>query len=305
MRAMAQREVLVLGSSAQTPTRDRNHNGYLLRWDDEVLLFDPGEGTQRQLTLAGRSVSKLTRICITHFHGDHCLGLPGVIQRLSLDQAPGPVHVYFPAQGEVFFERLRGASVFHETTPLVPHPSAPGPVATTDRLTLSALPLLHRIPTLGWRLDEHDGRRFIPEQLDAAGVQGPAITALRRDGEVTVAGRTVTVDDVSVRRPGQSFAFIMDTAECDAAYELAAGVDLLVCEATYLTQDAHLAEEYRHLTAAQAARIAAEAGARRLVLTHLSRRYADTTAFLEEAAPIFPEVVVAEDLMRVAVPPRR
>ena len=302
---MSQREMLILGSAAQTPTRHRNHNGYLLRWDDELLLFDPGEGTQRQLTRAGRSVSRLTRICITHFHGDHCLGLPGIIQRLSLDNAPGPVDVYFPEEGEVFFDRLRGAAAFHETTPLVAHPSRGGTVAETDRLTLSALPLLHRIPTLGWRLDEPEGRRLLPDRLDAAGLQGPAIAALRADGEVTVGGRTVTLDDVSVRRPGQSFAFIMDTAECDAAYELAAGVDLLVCESTYLTRHAHLADEYRHLTAAQAARIAADAGARRLVLTHLSQRYDDPTAFLDEASPIFPDVLVAEDLMRVAVPGRQ
>jgi ribonuclease Z len=301
---MSQRELVVLGSAAQTPTRERNHNGYLLRWDDELLLFDPGEGTQRQLLLAGRSVSKLTRICITHFHGDHCLGLPGILQRLSLDRAPGPVHVYFPQQGEVYFERLRGACASYEVTPVLPHPSGPGTVATTAGFTLSARALRHRVPTLGWRLEEHDGRRFLPERLAAAGVEGPAVAQLRRDGAVTVNGTTVTLDEVSVPRPGQRFAFVMDTAVCDAAYDLAADADLLVCEATFLTRDAGLAEEYGHLTAAQAATIAAEAGARRLVLTHLSQRYADPALFLQEAAPIFSNVVIAEDLLHVAVPPR-
>ena len=305
MPAMSQRELVVLGSSAQTPTRTRNHNGYLLRWDNELLLFDPGEGTQRQLTFAGRSVSKLTRICITHFHGDHCLGLPGVIQRLSLDRAPGPVHVYFPQEGEEYFHRLRGAAAFEETTQLAVHPSRSGTVATTERFTLSARALRHRIPTLGWRLEEHDDRQFVPERLEQAGVQGPDVGRLRRDGAVEVDGVNVTLEEVTEPRRGQRFAFIMDTAECDAAYELAAGADLLVCEATYLAADAHLAQEYRHLTAEQAARIAAESGARRLVLTHLSQRYGDPSAFLAEAAPIFPDVVVAEDLMRVAVPPRR
>jgi ribonuclease Z len=305
MRSMSQRELVVLGSAAQTPTRHRNQNGYLLRWDDELILFDPGEGTQRQLLRAGSSIAKLTRICITHFHGDHCLGLPGIIQRLSLDRVAGPVDIYFPEAGSVYFDRLRGAAAFHAVTELVAHPSREGPVASTDRLTLSARALRHRIPTLGWRLSEPDGRRFVPERLAAAGVQGPAVGRLRRDGAVTVSGRTVTVEQVSVARPGQRFAFVMDTAVCDAAYELAADADLLVCEATFLASDAQLAEEYGHLTAAQAARIAAESGVRRLVLTHVSQRYGDSAAFLQEAAPIFPNVLIAEDLMRIAVPPRR
>ena len=302
---MSQRELVVLGSAAQTPTRERNHNGYLLRWDDELILFDPGEGTQRQLTLAGRSVSKLTRICITHFHGDHCLGLPGIIQRLSLDQAAGPVHVYFPEQDAVYFDRLRAAAAFNETTELVVHPSRPGHVAEAKGFTLSAGALHHRIPTLGWRLEEPDGRRLLPDRLHAAGLGGERIGELRREGQVTVNGNRVTLEEVSEERPGQRFAFIMDTVECDAAYELAADADLLVCEATYLTADAHLAEEYRHLTAAQAARIAARAGARKLLLTHFSQRYDDPRAFLEEATPIFPDVALARDLLRIAVPPRR
>lgn len=302
---MAHRELTILGSSAQTPTRTRNHNGYLLRWDDEVLLFDPGEGTQRQLALAGRSASKITRICITHFHGDHCLGLPGMIQRLSLDQARGPVAVYFPASGLEYFDRLRGASVFEEVTPLEVHPSEEGVVATAPRFTLSARALDHRIDTLGWRLDEPDGIRFRPDALEALGVAGPAIGALRRHGSVTVSDRAVELADVSEPRIGQSFAFVMDTALCDAAFELAAGVDLLVCEATYLESEAALAREYKHLTAAQAGRIAADSGARRLVLTHFSQRYGEAADFAREAGEVFDDVIVAEDLCSVAVPPRR
>src|SRR5919198_5227414 len=112
---MPARELVVLGTASQAPTRQRNHNGYLLRWDAEGILFDPGEGTQRQLILAGVAPSAITRICITHFHGDHCLGLPGVVQRLALDGVAHPVDVYFPASGLEYFERLRRASIFHDT----------------------------------------------------------------------------------------------------------------------------------------------------------------------------------------------
>ncbi|MDP9405754.1 MAG: ribonuclease Z [Actinomycetota bacterium] len=302
---MSQRELVVLGTASQAPTRERNHNGYLLRWDDEVVLFDPGEGTQRQLTFAGRSAAQITRICVTHFHGDHCLGLPGVIQRLSLDRVGHPVDVYFPASGEVYFERLRAAAAFHETAELRPHPVAAGTVATARTFTLTARALDHRVDTLGWRLEEPPGRRMLPERLAELGVAGADVGRLQRDGEVVADGRRVTLAETSEHRPGQAFAFIMDTALCDAAFELAAGADLVVCEATFLSRDEALAREYKHLTAAQAARIAADAGARRLVLSHFSQRYGDDAAFLAEAQAVFPDVVVARDLTTVAVPPRR
>jgi ribonuclease Z len=302
---MSGRELIVLGTAAQVPTRERAHHAAVLRWDDEVILFDPGEGTQRQLLYAGVSASQLTRVCITHFHGDHCLGLPGVIQRLSLDRAPGPVDVYFPAAGAEYFERLRACAVFYERTDVRGHPCVPGVVADADGFRLSARPLVHRVETLGWRLTEPDGRTLLPDRLAAAGVHGADIARLQADGALEVEGRVVRVDEVSVPRRGQRFAFVMDTALCDEAFALAAGADLLVCEATFLSADEKLAREYRHLTAAQAARIAAEAGARRLVLTHFSQRYADPAAFEAEARAVFDDVVVASDLLRVPVPPRR
>ena len=111
---MANRELVVLGTASQAPTRRRNHNGYFLRWENEGLLFDPGEGTQRQMLFAGVTASQVTRICITHFHGDHCLGLPGVLARMSLDRVPHPVEVCYPAGSRDVFRRLRHASLFRD-----------------------------------------------------------------------------------------------------------------------------------------------------------------------------------------------
>src|ERR1700688_1223054 len=102
---VSDRELVVLGTASQAPTRRRNHNGYFLRWDGEGLVFDPGEGTQRQMLFAGITASQITRICITHFHGDHCLGLPGVLQRISLDQVPHAVDVCYPAESQEVFGR--------------------------------------------------------------------------------------------------------------------------------------------------------------------------------------------------------
>src|SRR5207237_419577 len=120
---MPAREFVVLGTASQAPTRHRNHNGYLLRWDAEGLLFDPGEGTQRQMLLAGVASSAITRICVTHFHGDHCLGLPGVLQRLSLDRVAHAVDVWYPAAGQVFYDRLRHCALYNDTVEVRPHPA--------------------------------------------------------------------------------------------------------------------------------------------------------------------------------------
>lgn len=302
---MSVRELVVLGTAAQAPTRDRNHNGYLLRWDDEGFLFDPGEGTQRQLLLAGESSSRITRICVTHFHGDHCLGLPGVFARMALDGVSHPVDVYFPREGREHYDRLRLVSAADEGVEIRGHPSGPGTVAWTGKLTLSARRLDHRVETLGWRLEEPTGRRMLPDRLAELGVHGSDIGRLQREGSLTLATRRVDLGQVSVARPGQRFAFVMDTALCEAAFALAESADLLVCEATYLSEHADLARRHKHLTAAEAGRIAAEAGARRLVLTHFSQRYGDAERFAAEAGEVFDDVVVASDLARIPLPPRR
>ncbi|HZQ57852.1 MAG TPA: ribonuclease Z [Acidimicrobiales bacterium] len=305
---MAARELVVLGTASQAPTRYRNHNGYLLRWDGEGVLFDPGEGTQRQLVLAGVASSAITRICITHFHGDHCLGLPGVLARLELDRRPSPVDVYFPAAGRIYFDRLRLCTYAERRVPVRAHPvAAAATVAEAPPFRLQARPLDHRTATVGWRLEEPDGVRMLADRLDASGVAGPLVGRLMAEGSVTVGGRTVHLDDVSEPRRGQSVAFVMDTRWCDAAVALATGVDLLVCEATFLSSagEDELADVSGHLTAAQAARLAVAAGAHHLVLTHFSQRHPDEQAFLDEAQPIFPETTAAHDLAVIPLPPRR
>lgn len=297
----------MLGTASQVPTRVRNHNGYLLFWDGEGFLFDPGEGTQRQMTHAGVTATGITRLCLTHFHGDHCLGVPGVIQRLSLDQVAHPVRAHYPATGAEFFARLRHASAYHANSEIVEEPVAgDGVVASGGFGTLSARRLDHPVETYGYRLVEPDGRRMLPERLASYGISGPAVGRLVRDGRVDTGRRVVTVDEVSEVRRGQRFAFVMDTRLCDAVYALAEGVDLLVIEATYLDTDAGLAAAYAHLTAAQAARVAADSGVRRVVLTHFSQRYEDLRPFAREAATHFSgDVVIAQDLARIPVPPRR
>ncbi|OEU97818.1 MULTISPECIES: ribonuclease Z [Streptomyces] len=323
---MSARELVVLGTASQVPTRQRNHNGYVLLWDGEGILFDPGEGTQRQMLHTTVAAHDLTRICLTHFHGDHTLGLPGVIQHMSLDGVPHEVTAHYPASGQRYFERLRHATPFHDTLRLREAPveepgvlvAASGTHPTTagrERIpegggarqperpfTLEARRLSHRIDTFGYRLTEPDTRRMLPGRLAERGIRGPDVGRLQREGEL----RGVRLEEVSAPRRGQRFAFVMDTRLCDGVRELAEGCDLLVLESTFLRAETELAEVSGHLTAFQAGRVAAEAGVRHLVLTHFSQRYQDTGLFAAEAraAGFRGELTAARDLMRIPVPPR-
>lgn len=301
---MSVRELVVLGTASQVPTRHRNHNGYLLRWDGQGLLFDPGEGTQRQMLRAGVAAHDLNRICVTHFHGDHSLGLAGVIQRINLDRVPHPITAHYPASGERFFDRLRYATAYRETVRLVQRPVAEdGELDRSKAYVLEARKLSHPVESYGYRLVEPDSRRMLPERLAAHGIAGPDVGRLQRLGELN----GVTVDEVSEVRPGQRFAFVMDTRLCPGVHALAEGVDMLVIESTFLDEDVQLAVDHGHLTAGQAAGVAAEAGVRHLVLTHFSQRYADPAEFERQAraAGYTGELTIAKDLMRVPLPKRR
>lgn len=300
------RELIIFGTSAQVPTRDRNHNGYFLRWDAQGILFDPGEGTQRQMTFAEVSATSITHIALTHFHGDHCLGLPGVIQRLSLDKTPHPVHAYFPASGECFFNAMSHASLFQRVVDIQTHPTQePGIIFQNDEILLSTEKLEHRTECWGYRIDEPESRSICMEKLKEYDISGPKVGELKRNGALTLDdGRVIHLEDVSVERPGQSFAFIMDTRPCENAIKLARNVDMLVTEATFLDAEETQAHEYMHLTARQAAIIAREAGAKKLILSHFSQRYANLHDHLAQAREIFPETCVAHDLEHFEMPKR-
>ncbi|MGW0711792.1 ribonuclease Z [Streptomyces sp. NPDC002643] len=302
---MSVRELVVLGTASQVPTRHRNHNGYLLRWDGQGIMFDPGEGTQRQMLRAGVAAHDLNRICVTHFHGDHSLGLAGVIQRINLDRVPHGVTAHFPHSGQRFFDRLRYATAYRETVQLIEQPvtGEGGELAASSSYTLDARRLSHPVESYGYRLVEPDGRRMLPERLAAHGIKGPDIGRIQREGALG----GVSLDEVSESRRGQRFAFVMDTRLCDGVYALADAADMLVIESTFLNEDIELAVEHGHLTAGQAASVARDCGVRHLVLTHFSQRYTEPEEFERQAraAGFEGELTVAHDLMRVALPKRR
>lgn len=300
---MSVRDITILGCSSQQPTRFRNQGAYLVRWNDEGLLFDPGEGTQRQFIFANVSPPCVTRIFISHFHGDHCLGLPSMLMRLNLDKVTHPIHCYYPASGQKYFDRLRRGTIYHETIKVIEHPvREAGIVSNDEHFKIEATFLEHGIDNIGWRITEPDTRKFNEEKLNSFGIRGRMVRDLKENGELEINGQTITLDDVSWVRKGDALAMVIDTRKCPQAIEIARGAKTLICESTYLNEHQHLARDHYHMTATEAAEIAKEADVQHLILTHFSARYLDSADFEKEAKKIFPNVSAAEDLKKFPFP---
>lgn len=304
---MTVRDLTILGCSSQQPTRRRNHGAYLLRWNNEGLLFDPGEGTQRQFIFADIAPTCVNRIFISHFHGDHCLGLGSMLMRLNLDKVKHPIHCYYPASGKVYFDRLRYSTIYRENIHVVEHPiENEGVVYQDDAFTIKAAYLDHGVQNLGYRITEPDKRRYNKQALKTLGISGMMTKKLIEEKTVRLdGGQIVHIDEVSHLQKGESFSIVLDTRYCPAAVQLASGASLLLCESTYLERERALANKHQHLTAKDAARIAFEAEVGMLVLTHFSARYLDLSVFEEEAREIFPNTYAADDLKKFPFQPIR
>ncbi|PCI78433.1 ribonuclease Z [Candidatus Aerophobetes bacterium] len=303
---MSVRDLIILGCASQQPTRLRNQGGYLLRWNTEGFLFDPGEGTQRQFIFAEVSPTAVTRIFISHFHGDHCLGLGSMIMRLNLDGVTRPIHCYFPKSGMAYFDRLCTGTIFNNRTTIVKHPiSENGVVEEDDNFTIEAAFLDHGVDNIGWRITEKNRQRFFKEKLAEKGIRGPNVKELIQKGQIEIDGKITYAKDVSYTQEGSIFSYVVDTRPCAAAIKLAQDADLVLCESTYLTAQEDLAHDHYHMTAKQAALIAKTAGAKNLVLTHFSARYLDLEPFVTEAKKEFANVDVADDFKRFVMPKRK
>lgn len=300
---MSVRDLTILGCSSQQQTRFRNHGAYLLRWNGEGLLFDPGEGTQRQFIFAEVPPPCVTRIFISHFHGDHCLGLGSMLLRLNLDKVTHPIHCYYPASGKKYFDRLRYCCIYRENIEVIEHPvKREGLVEDDGKFRIEAAFLDHGVENIGWRITEPDTVKFEKEKLKNFGLKGPIVRDLERDKKVKVENRWIHLEEVSYIRPGDSFAYVIDTRPCKGAHIIAKNAKLLLCESTYIDEDRIMAEEYMHMTAKQAAELARDAHAKMLVLTHFSARYRDVEVFGTEARAVFPNTYVAEDLKQFLFP---
>jgi len=298
--------VTFLGTSASIPTIDRNVAGLAVQREGETILFDCGEGSQRQMMRYGVGFT-FREIFFTHYHADHMLGLTGLLRTLGLQDRSAPVLLYGPKGAQ----RVLGAAMLlgieRNKFPVEILEVKPGDRLSRDGYDIAVFETEHRADTVGYALAEHPRLgRFNPARARELGIpEGPLWGELHRGRVVTLPdGRTVAPADlVGAPRRGRVLVYTGDTRPHRPVIEAARGADVLVHEATFGRDEQERAKETGHSTAAEAARVAAEAGAHRLVLTHISSRYnRDTSELLAEARAVFPETVIARDGMTVEVP---
>ena len=301
--------IIPLGTSSGKPTLKRNVSALAIAREAEWLLLDCGESTQLQIARAGLSPSRLSGVFITHLHGDHFNGLPGLLSTMGLDQRTRDLTLIGPRGVREYLDTLKRLRIVFLTYRLqlceFNSLSERTLVYEATEYTVSAAPLDHRLFALGYRLDERPrpGRFNVERARELNVPEGPLWGRLQSGEEVRLEdGCVIQPNDVlGPERPGKSIAYCLDTRPCEMSVELARNVDLLIHEATYTEEFAAEAQEYGHSTAAQAARTAREAGAGRLLLTHFSTRFPDPAPLLEEARAIFPNTALADDLVEVEV----
>jgi len=312
-------QVTFLGTSSGVPTRGRNVSAVALRLPQrsELWLFDCGEGTQHQFLRSELRVSQLRRIFITHMHGDHVFGLPGLLASLGLAGSCPGIDLYGPDLLRDYLEGVLRTSSTRIGYPLRSHKVRQAAASGTlvfedDDLQVRCTPLIHRVPAYAYRVDQKPraGRFDIAKAKELGIPPGPIYGELK-------AGRTVTLDDGRIingasltgpERPGASIVYCTDTVFSEAAVQLAQGADLLIHESTFCHSEAELAIARQHSTSTMAAQTALEAGVKQLVLTHLSPRYMPGNPMtpddlVAEAQTIFANTTVAKDFLSIDVLP--
>ena len=293
-------EIVFLGTSSMVPTKERSQSAVFLRYGAEGLLFDCGEGTQRQFKLAGISPLSTTKILISHWHGDHVLGLPGLIQTLSASEYGKTLEIYGPKGTKERMEHLFRTFVFDKNIDLKIVEVKEGTFIDAKLYTVEALPLEHGIHTLGYRFMEKDKRKISMKKAEQFGLKPGPIIGKLQDGESVVhKGKKINPDDVSSIEKGTVVTYITDTKLCENCFSLSQGADILICESTYGSKLEGKGEEYSHMTASQAAEIARKSGVGKLYLTHFSARYKSVTELEDEAKELFENATCASDFMKI------
>lgn len=295
-------QITFLGTSSMIPTKERNQIAVFLSYGSDGILFDCGEGTQRQLKIAGISLTKVTKILISHWHGDHVLGLPGLMQSMSSSDYNSKLEIYGPVGTKKRMEKMFEAFVFDKKLDFSVKEVKSGIFFEDNEFELEAYQLEHGVETLGFRFVEKDKRRIDMKKVKKFNIPiGPFLAKLQQGKPIEVSGKTIMPDDVTYIENGKKIAYITDTLLCDNCYKIADNADLLICEATYSSKLVGKSEEYGHMTAKQAAQVANKSGAKQLVLIHFSARYKNTQELEEDARNIFDNVICAKDFMKINI----
>jgi len=300
-------EFIILGTSSMVPTKERNVQAFYLEHNGEGMLFDCGEGTQRQLNIAGVARGKVRKVFISHWHGDHVGGLISLIQTIGNSEYTGTLRIYGPQGSKERMFHLMNATLFENKVEIEVHELVPKKgeelfFLETDLYKVSCIRVDHSVPCIGYAWYEKDKTRIDMATCRKFGLkEGPLIGKLTHGQEVTINGTIIKPNDVLYKVAGKKIAIIPDTQTTADLIEIARFADVLICEATYSSDHEEKAREFKHMTGAQAAHVATTAEVKRLILTHFSQRYPTIQPTLDEARAIFPNTDAAFDLMKITL----
>ncbi|MDD3754215.1 MAG: ribonuclease Z [Methanobacterium sp.] len=292
-------ELIFLGTSSALPTNKRNHSAIALKAFGEVMLFDCGEGTQRQMVRLKLSPMKINQIFITHLHGDHFLGLPGLIQSMAFRGRKDPLHIYGPEGIVKTVENIKNLGYYSLSFNINAHEIRKGIVTETEEYIIKSCPMQHSIPNLAYSVEEKRSPKFQKDKAMELGLKpGPDFGKLQRGISVEVNGKMIKPGEVlGEERKGRKIIYSGDTSPCAEMIKFAYQADVLIHESTFDSAQEDKALKTGHSTSTHAARIAKEAEVFELILFHMSTRYRDSDILKKEAKEIFQKVTVAEDYM--------
>ncbi len=298
-------QIVFLGTSGSWPTPKRNVSAIAVKRGPEVVLFDCGEGTQRQFMQSTLSFMQISRIFLTHFHGDHFLGVPGLIQSMNFFGREAPLEIHGPTGTERLVSELLSLGYFNPGFPIRAGELAAGQSVDCGEYVVTAFEAVHTVPGLSYVLEEKERPgRFSLDKAQALGLPaGPLYSQLQEGHEVTFGGRTVRPDEVlGAPRRGRKIVYTGDSMPHDFLRKMARGADVLIHDATSDAALEEKANRYGHSSSRQAAQVAREADVGLLVLTHVSPRYEDTATIFNDAKAVFDRVILAEDFAEIQVP---
>ncbi len=298
--------IVFFGTGGSWPSPERNVMSIGIQVDSDVLLFDCGEGTQRQMMRTNMSFMKVKRIFVTHYHGDHFLGIAGLVQTMALNERKEPLEIYGPERSIDILTRYLSIGYYSTTFPIYLHELEGGERLDFGDYEILTLMVDHPVPTLAYALKEKDIPRIDRDKAKKLGLSSKILEKLRREGRIEYKGRTIVIDEVSGGiRIGRKIVYSGDTKPMKEMIEFARDADVLIHEATVESSLEDKANKYGHSSARQAAEIAKKARVRNLLLVHISPRYKDTSVIEKEARSIFPNTMVMNDLDEFVVKIRK
>lgn len=295
-------KVVFLGTSSMQPTKERGLPAFLFSHGSENILVDCGEGTQRQMKIKKIKPNKLTKVLISHWHGDHVLGLGGLIRNLGANQYNGTLEIYGPREIKKYIDNILNSCIYEERVNIRLVEINPGKIFENKEFYIEAFKLEHSSLCYGFNFIEKERRKINLNYTKKFGLTKHQILGeLQKGKDIIWKGKKIKAKNATILVPGKKISYISDTKYFGKLTGFIKNADLLISESTYLERDNDKAEAYNHLTSKQAAKLAKEGYVKKLVLTHFSQRYRDCKEFREEAVKIFKNTVCANDFMEIDI----